>query len=598
MGEFVVYEDTPIADYLQDIDSGEAIVKPLPLQLGIHPYPMNAKEPLTLRVYNQIYRVWRQSLIRDTFSISLPVMEESAFEEKLKYLIVTSPLLSDASSTYTKYQPTSVTLPIQPTRPRLLSTQIGTLSVISGLLIAAGIERVLPFRKQSPSSSSVLTVTPVHTLTMASGISLFFIFRHLRRSSVRRLFNHTLAQLQAFLEASQQLDNKIHRTLLTIQEIELVSRGYRLSAPLSPISRIEQSSKSRRCTKLRSHLARLLRRAFIDYEDTIINIMDHVHKPSLSRLYDMYSIHSLATLSSASLPDDHDNHQDHSDITLDYLKTLASLMHQKRRECLLQFLALSAMSDIARVPHSTQVWKAAAAALSTLCKDTNQFLHDLSTTLDEELHPPMPDTSKDTPLSSSDPSTRQFVHRLSSLDQQLRTMGARIYLCNDEFRKQNDPDRDRDQLRRDYMALERDMQQLINEWEAGRQALELMLSPPAPSTSTSSSTPSAQDTLPSPIFSPALPCDASVPTSDESLDLASLPMPSKASVFESISDILDGLPSTLPATPKKSRAQRIQEMKSKREHEAKEKASRMNSTSMVNELKNVLDRRTHDLDLE
>ncbi|KAI8071716.1 Mysoin-binding motif of peroxisomes-domain-containing protein [Gongronella butleri] len=632
MAEFVVYEDTPIADYLQDIDSGESIVKPVPLQLGIHPSPMGNKDRITVRFYDHIYRVWRRSLVRDTFSISLPASEEAAFEEKFKYLIVTSPLLNENTlSAHTKSSTSAGTSssssssalqPLQYTRSQTLSTRIGTFAVLSGLLIALGLERLLPIKAtvtptthDTPTApSSALIAAPTITLSLASSISLFFIFRHLRRSSLRRLFNHALSQLQDLLETCQQLDSKIHRALLTIQEIELVARGYRLSAPLSPISRIEQSSKSRRCARLRAHVAALLRRAFILYEEAIIDMTAHVHKPTLSRLFEMYNIHSIASLSSASL-DLHDDDDTASYITLDYLKSLAHLMYAKRRECLLQFLALNVMADIRDTPvkRSTAVWKTITATLSSLGKDSHAFLDGLVAAMNDEFHVPATDIGAQ--ASGSDPPTRQFVHRLAILEQQLRTMGARIYLCNDECRRRvvhepssgsaddTDATLDRDRLRKEYLALERDMQQIINEWEAGRHALEELLAPP-PSASSSSSTPLSgeeDETLPSPVPSPTITPEGTAPAfvvnSDETPELSSLPLPAKASIFESIADILDDHAPISP-TPKKSRAERIQEMKIKREQEAKEKASRTDSASMVHELKNVLDRRTQDLDLE
>lgn len=189
----------------------------------------------------------------------------------------------------------------------------------------------------------------------------------------------------------------MHKALLTIQEIELVSRGYRLSTPLSPISRIEQKSKTKRCSQLRIQLAKLLRRAFIIYEEAIIDMTDSINKQSLSRLFDMYNIHSIASLSALNdhhhqqhpyFPDNNNNNNNNegNGITLDYLKTLAHLMHLKRRECMLQFLALSIMTsghDSMRKDYEPG-WKNINSVLAKLVKETQGFANEVVSALESE----------------------------------------------------------------------------------------------------------------------------------------------------------------------------------------------------------------------
>ncbi|KAI8082837.1 Mysoin-binding motif of peroxisomes-domain-containing protein [Halteromyces radiatus] len=636
MAEFVVYEDTPIAEYLKSIESNESIVKPAPLHLGIHATETKTTLSVMTQLSETIYRYWRHSFFHDTFAISLPIMEEVAFEEKFKYLIVTSPLLNDTQNTHSKQQrhnqppPT----PFHSAAAHTRSGRIGTIATLSGLFIALGVERFAPFQRNETNLVSTTTttttkhITPTVTMVLASGMSLFFIYRHLRRSSIRKLYQCALTQLQDVIDHSQLLDNKVHRALLTIQEIELVSRGYRLSTPLSPISRIEQSSKHKRCERLRSHLAGLLRRAFIVYEEAIIDMTDTVNKQTLSRLFDMHNIHSVASLSAAAdgsfsnIGSSNNSADSDSNITLDYLKTLAHLMHSKRRECMLQFLALSVMTsdhDSIRKGYESG-WRNINTILATLGKETKGFVKDIVDAMELEFYKPsmMDINNENSGISSStNAHARQFIHRLSSLEQQLRTMEARIYLCNDELEKRqrlisktNDNDSSEIyhqdwSLQKEYMALEKDIQQLVVEWETGRNALHDLMAPP-PVTIIDSQT-HTNETLPSPLPSPTMtPTDNTghddpslvyIINSDESSDIFHLPLPSKASVYETTEDDTGDSNTTTIGSIKKSRAERIAEMKQKREQEAKEKASRMDPQTMVHELKNVLDRRALELDL-
>lgn len=174
---------------------------------------------------------------------------------------------------------------------------------------------------------------------------------------------------------------------MTIQEIELVSRGYRLSTPLSPISRIEQTAKSRRCVTLRNRLAAVLRRAFIVYEEAIIDLIEHVNKSNLSRLYDMYNVRSIASLSAVDRMDENESEATAAGTSLERLRALAQLMHAKRRECMMQLLALDIMSeghDSVRRDYEKR-WKAVNSVLATLAEETRKFVGDVVDALGNEL---------------------------------------------------------------------------------------------------------------------------------------------------------------------------------------------------------------------
>lgn len=194
------------------------------------------------------------------------------------------------------------------------------------------------------------------------------------------MYQIALSNIQSFTDHSDTLDTKVHRCLITIQEIELVSRGYRLSTPLSPISRIEQNSKTRKCIQLRNKLASTLRRAFIIYEEGIIDLMDVIHKKNLNTLYDMYNVHSIASLSSM---DDSSSEEGYS---LEQLKKLNQIMHLKRRECMVHFLALGVMTedhDSVRYDYR-DTWKTINGVLIKLVQETEKFTVEITEALDAE----------------------------------------------------------------------------------------------------------------------------------------------------------------------------------------------------------------------
>jgi hypothetical protein len=77
---------------------------------------------------------------------------------------------------------------------------------------------------------------------------------------------------------------------MVIQEIELVSRGYRLSTPLAPISRIEQASKTRRCNLVRAQLVDALAKSGALFQKSTETLQSHIDLKRLSTLLDMYNI--------------------------------------------------------------------------------------------------------------------------------------------------------------------------------------------------------------------------------------------------------------------------------------------------------------------
>lgn len=102
----------------------------------------------------------------------------------------------------------------------------------------------------------------------------------------------------------QTLDAKVNRAIMIIQEIELVSRGYRLSTPLAPISRIEQASKSRRCNMVRAQLVAALTKSGALFQRTTETLQSHIDPKRLSTLLDMYNVKPSSRPSSPLGDDD------------------------------------------------------------------------------------------------------------------------------------------------------------------------------------------------------------------------------------------------------------------------------------------------------
>jgi hypothetical protein len=126
-----------------------------------------------------------------------------------------------------------------------------------------------------------------------------------------------------------------------IQEIELVSRGYRITTPLVPISRIEQNSKHRRCQEARKKLYILLNRAIFKFNCSIANVASMVDVSTVLHLCDLYNAHPEIDLRiQAESQSSMIQVEDASKLSLEFLKQICLNMHLRRREFLIQMLAL------------------------------------------------------------------------------------------------------------------------------------------------------------------------------------------------------------------------------------------------------------------
>jgi hypothetical protein len=161
------------------IDQEEATVKVTPPSLVIN----NATgHETTFSKRPSISSLWRHSIFhvsnskcicidadfnhQGAFSISLSRAEETAFEEKFKYLIVTSPLLNETLSVHhNKSKMINTTeLPFQSTRTAKLGV---TTNLVATLAILLGAEKYI-FRPK----------VPIISLFFSTSASLFFLFRH------------------------------------------------------------------------------------------------------------------------------------------------------------------------------------------------------------------------------------------------------------------------------------------------------------------------------------------------------------------------------------------------------------------------------------
>ncbi|KAG2182455.1 hypothetical protein INT43_007385 [Umbelopsis isabellina] len=583
MSEIVVYEDTPFAEYIQEIEGSEYVVS-----------QEQSRSPTLLNNLRAIaYDYWTNySMGKDFATSHLPRAEQLAFTEEFKYVIVTSSLLNERMSVRSK----SIGRANDTTKPDI--SKVSQIWDVAGyalsmlLLIGAN-------RKTVQHWQSFGQVAPVAVTSTISLSATFMVYRNIRRMSLRQTHSTALGHIKQLIRQCRLLDSKVNRIINMIQEIELVSRGYRITKPLSPISRIEQNSKIRRCEETRKKLYILLSRAILKFDESIVALTPLVDDSTVLHLYDLYYAHSdVETYASYREPAIIDQHEDK--FTLEHLKHTCLSMHLRRRQFLVHLLSLRAVNTSRKVPNHTyrREWVQIQQEIGNLAEEVENIALESTDILNELLYKSTSDESQQERNTKHQSETNSFMRQLDALQLQLRTLQAKMFLCQEDAAKvrQDGDEESSEQLKQQFASMAKDLDLMMKEWEQGQQALHQMLSPEEVQTITQ---PDHTMNKGSSANIDDVTNDGSIAIeklniigSDEHFD--QLPAPSRAQVFETVAEMG---PTNLPKS-KLSRAERIRQVKEQREVEAKVRSEKADSQKMVHELKDVLGRRLADLDLD
>lgn len=157
-----------------------------------------------------------------------------------------------------------------------------------------------------------------------------------------------------------------------------------------------------------------------------------------------------------------------------------------------------------------------------------------------------------------------FIHRLSSLEQELRTLEAKVYLCNESVRQLSpeSAEETKEKLLSDYLSVQKVFQNMLLEWENGKEALQSYLELPSATVAKEETKAVESAQIEKEEIQDESEGKGIILDSEDVADILNLP--SKASVYEAIAGVVE---KNGKERPKKSRDERIQEMKLKRAQE-------------------------------
>lgn len=317
--------------------------------------------------------------------------DNERFLEQFGYVIVASQLLNEHSApSYSSAA--DVVSAAQPSDLPSLSTTFG----LYGALVTATTSFLIAYLLHWGRSKTGFGLDPrrvgiLLVLVPVLGIS-FYTFA--KRQWLKYLRHQAVEAAGTFIGNAQGFDSAASASVVFIQEVELVSRGYRMydtpqcpdvsftdsifrSTPLPPISRLEDQVQTRRCVRLRKTVSdcfwSMLQR-YIQSKNTLRPLTD---EENLAKYYDIYdlAIEDLesieSTLASRSLDDQY---------SLRALRDLFGKLYSARKSVLCCLLALSADgggSDIAR-------WSSALEEMRELTAVTGASMTKMTKILNEE----------------------------------------------------------------------------------------------------------------------------------------------------------------------------------------------------------------------
>ncbi|KAG6231804.1 hypothetical protein E4U26_006401 [Claviceps purpurea] len=495
--EPIVYEESPLADYLQDGGGGSepdwapadsSPLRPVSSHSSFSDFPLHppspspfaptgrpmvktrfrSKPPTALRTdvprTTTTFRIIRRNCSAAVVA-SIGRADNSKFLEQFRYTIIASQLLSGTS--ILGHRPAAPSIPSDAAnceaQQSVLSTQGLLASILGALAIAIILSWVLG------NGSAYITRKRLACFVVLLAAATFMGQIYMRRQWLRYRREQSLAEIGSFVSNSNDFDSASEATLSLVQEVELVSRGYRISAPLPPISRLEDRNQARKCVRLRKALKHSFANVLDVYKKMSDTIKGFAEQTELDKYYDMYDINDLDI--SDALQGFRENEFEDPE-SLRTLKILAARFHTTRKMLLCALLALDANgegSDLLR-------WSTAVEVLRGLNESTRGAFDNLRAILSEAQSFPTPPTPQG-PLTPGRERWRSQVRKLNSLSTGIRGLQAKLHLLREESDRALDDSNDLSEigpsLISQYESIGVDLKELMTAWEEGKAALAL-----------------------------------------------------------------------------------------------------------------------------
>ncbi|KAL9640877.1 MAG: hypothetical protein Q9204_000526 [Flavoplaca sp. TL-2023a] len=391
--------------------------------------------------------------------------ENHRFLEQFRYTIIASQLLNDAPNPGAKRRHASQISGTGP--PDIIHNDEAPVVSWKGLattaLAAFAVAWSVHWTRyiaESTSNRWPLVLTP--TVAILICIVLYLSFR---RQWLYWLRDQALRSASNLVTEAQDLDAVVSASINLIQEVELVSRGYRISSPLPPVTRLEEKSETRCCPQVRRALHRVLASLPAVYYRAYEELKPLTVAVDLEKYLDIYDI-SRSDVAQFEMYKETDHFETSEDL-LKVFKFESQRLHMIRKLFFCSLLAISADGgklDFAR-------WSAATRIMDVLSVETREATQVVDETLGVEkaVVDILVAITPQLPLTPGRERMRSQMRKLNSLSQGIRGLQARLHLLREDADKlgsiwmhqSSSPTTQ-------YDSIGTELRSLLDEWREGR----------------------------------------------------------------------------------------------------------------------------------
>ncbi|GAW19952.1 hypothetical protein ANO14919_094450 [Xylariales sp. No.14919] len=403
-------------------------------------------------------------LLLETVTSSIDHARSIGFLERLRLAIVQSQLLDNPLAL--GYQ--SLTEPTV-SQPPAESNFHGLTA--SGVMAAAVFGFCLASLIRWYSLGGFLPTWKRLLVSVAFTVILLHIVRaYIRREILRNIQRQGLVESASFFALSRDYDCANSVALNFIMEVELVARGYRLSTPIPPISRLEKNGQNVKCVQLRHAVRTSLAEVIATYYQTAFTIWGFAEQTELLQLQSQYQFTVADVVERFQL---FSNSDTESGEKLQSLKDSAYLFHDIRKVFLGGLLALHISGKDADRLRFTTVLEA-FKELNSVTRQAYTRVKDVLAEHDYQVNQ-LPKAPK-SPLSPNHDRWQHQVRRLGSMTMNIRSVQAKLHLLQEESSKALNEANDITEMGPLFMAqydsIGQDLRDLMEAWQSGKKALQ------------------------------------------------------------------------------------------------------------------------------
>ncbi|KAK1060861.1 hypothetical protein LTR74_011552 [Friedmanniomyces endolithicus] len=397
--------------------------------------------------------------------------DNALFLEHFRYIIVASQLLSEYIDQGSLQGPQVHTCGLDGTgeRPGVPSVKTSLYGAAATAAVAFALVFLIHWARSRHtgfiSTSRVALAVTVFAVLASLG------YAYIRRQWLKFLRRQAVGTASTMTANWQAFELSSSSALAFVQEVELVSKGYKLSIPLPPVSRMEGNGPSRRCGRLRKALHSAYATLIPTCIEACATLRTLIDEDDLERYFEVYDVNAQDAKEASGedalgvLEDDPES-----------LKSLRLLSYRAgvlRRVTLCSLMALEAdggKPDFKRWRLATEVMQ----ALSTALLDFAEKLHAMLSAMETISVPVTP--VKSGGHTAAREKMRSQVRKISMLSSGIRGLQAKMQILREETNKSIEQTDDLTDLGPSLMAqyesIGADLKELMQAWENGKASLQ------------------------------------------------------------------------------------------------------------------------------